>query len=78
MGEHRWAHVMLWVGMGGHRSLLMSVVWVWVQSRRECWSLLDNKFEQENPTSRNKSHFTKRILCMRLYPKIGMDETLER
>ena len=24
---HRWA----WVGVGGHRSLLMGVVWVWVQ-----------------------------------------------
>ena len=36
-----------WVGMGaillfmgGHRSLLMSVVWVWVQIRRKCWALL--------------------------------------
>jgi hypothetical protein len=28
MGGHGWAHVMLWVGMGGHRSLLMVMVWV--------------------------------------------------
>jgi hypothetical protein len=26
---------MLWVGMGGHRSLLMDMVWVWVQIRRK-------------------------------------------
>ena len=27
---------MLWVGMGGHRSLLMVImVWVWVQIRRK-------------------------------------------
>ena len=26
---------MLWVGMGGHRSLLMGMVWVWVQIRRK-------------------------------------------
>ena len=31
---------MLWVGMGGHRSLLMVMVWVWVQIRRKCWALL--------------------------------------
>ena len=24
---------MLWMGMGGHRSLLMGMVWVWVQIR---------------------------------------------
>jgi hypothetical protein len=35
MGEHGWAHLMLWVGMGGHRSLLMVMVWVWVQIRRK-------------------------------------------
>jgi hypothetical protein len=35
MGEHGWAHVMLWVGMGGHRSLLMIMVWIWVQTRRK-------------------------------------------
>ena len=29
MGGHGWAHVMLWVGMGGHRSMLMVMVWVW-------------------------------------------------
>ena len=36
-----------WVGMGvillfmgGHRSLLMGVVWVWVQIRRKCWALV--------------------------------------
>jgi len=33
MGGHGWTHVMLWVGMGGHRSLLM--VMVWVQIRRK-------------------------------------------
>jgi hypothetical protein len=33
-GGHGCAHVMLWVGMGGHRSLLMGMVWVWVQTRR--------------------------------------------
>ena len=37
---HGWTHVMLWVGMGGHRSLLMDVVWVWVQIRRKCWALV--------------------------------------
>jgi hypothetical protein len=26
---------MLWVGTGGHRSLLMGMVWVWVQIRRK-------------------------------------------
>ena len=31
---------MLWMGMGGHRSLLMGVVWVWVQIRRQCWTLI--------------------------------------
>ena len=25
MGGHGWTHVMLWVAMGGHRSLLMGV-----------------------------------------------------
>jgi hypothetical protein len=34
IGGHGCAHVMLWVGMGGHRSLLMGMVWVWVQTRR--------------------------------------------
>ena len=68
---------MLWVGMGGHKSLLMSGMGM-VQIRRKCWALLDNKFEQENPTSRNRSHFPKRTSCMRLYPKIGMDETLRK
>jgi hypothetical protein len=35
MGGHGWAHVMLWVGMGGHRWLLMVMVWVWVQIRKK-------------------------------------------
>jgi hypothetical protein len=35
MGEHGCAHVILWVGMGGHRSMLMGMVWVWVQIRRK-------------------------------------------
>ena len=39
MGGHGQAHVMLWVGMGGHRSILMGVVWVWVQIRKKCWAL---------------------------------------
>jgi hypothetical protein len=26
---------MLWVGMGGHRSLTMVMVWVWVQIQRK-------------------------------------------
>ena len=26
--------------MGGHRSLLMGVVWVWVQIHRKCWALV--------------------------------------
>jgi hypothetical protein len=26
---------MLWVGMGGHKSLLMVMVWVWGQIRRK-------------------------------------------
>ena len=26
---------MLWMGMGGHRSLLMVMVWVWIQIRRQ-------------------------------------------
>jgi hypothetical protein len=29
MGGHGWTHVMLWVGIGGHRSILMGMVWVW-------------------------------------------------
>ena len=37
MGGHRWTHVMLWMGMGGHRSLLMVMVWIWVQIR---WKML--------------------------------------
>jgi TM2 domain-containing membrane protein YozV len=44
MGGHGWAwvaHVMLWVGMGGHMSLLMGMVWVWVQIRRKCWADVD-------------------------------------
>ena len=35
MGGHGWAHAMLWVGVGGHRSLLMGMVWVWVQIKRK-------------------------------------------
>jgi hypothetical protein len=37
MSCYGWAHVMLWVGMGEHRSLLMVMVmvWVWVQTRRK-------------------------------------------
>ena len=35
MGGHGCAHVMLWVGMSGHRSLLMGMVWVWVQLERK-------------------------------------------
>ena len=31
---------MLWVGVGGHRSLLICMVWVWVQIQRKCWALL--------------------------------------
>ena len=26
---------MLWMGMGGHRSMLMVMVWVWAQIRRK-------------------------------------------
>ena len=33
-GGHGCAHVMLW-RMGGHRSFLMGMVWVWVQTRRK-------------------------------------------
>ena len=25
--------------MGGHRSFLMGMVWVWVQIQRKCWAL---------------------------------------
>ena len=35
MGGHGRAHVMMWVDMGGHRSVLMVMVWVWVQIRRK-------------------------------------------
>ena len=35
MGGHGRAHVMLWVGMGGHRSMLLVMVWVWVQILRK-------------------------------------------
>ena len=31
MGEYMSCYVWAWVGMGGHRSLLMGMVWVWVQ-----------------------------------------------
>ena len=34
---------MLWVGMGGHRSMLMGMVWVWVQMRGKCWALIDKR-----------------------------------
>ena len=30
----------IFVFMGGHRSMLMGVVWVWVQIRRKCWALV--------------------------------------
>ena len=40
MGGHGYAHVMLWVGMDGHRSLLMDMVLVWVQFKGKCWALL--------------------------------------
>ena len=33
MNGHGWTHVMLWVGM--HRSLMMGMVWVWVQIPRK-------------------------------------------
>ena len=33
--------------MGGHRSLLMSVVWVWVQIWKKCWALIDYKQVKE-------------------------------
>ena len=26
-------------GMGGHRLLLMGVIWIWVQIQRKCWAL---------------------------------------
>jgi hypothetical protein len=39
MGGHMscygWAHVILLVGMGGHRLLRIIMVWVWVQIRRK-------------------------------------------
>ena len=31
MSGHGWTHIMLWVGMGGHRSMMMVMIWVWVQ-----------------------------------------------
>ena len=38
-----------WVGtchaMGGHRPLLMGVVWVWVQIQRKCWALFHTTLE---------------------------------
>ena len=40
MDGHGCAHVMQWVGMNGHRSLLMGIVWVWVQFKGKCWDLL--------------------------------------
>ena len=37
-------HGRAWVGMSWHRSLLMVMVWVWVQIRRKCWALLPKPF----------------------------------
>ena len=31
---------MLRVGMGGHRSLLMGMVWAWVQFKGKIWTLM--------------------------------------
>jgi len=31
MGGHGWA----WMDMGGHRSLLMVIVWIWVKIQRK-------------------------------------------
>ena len=31
-------------GPGGHRSLLVGVVWVWVQIQRKCWTLLQSEY----------------------------------
>ena len=46
--EYMGAIWIAWVGtchaMGGHRSLLMGVVWVWVQIRRKCWALIRSFF----------------------------------
>ena len=41
--EYMGAIWIAWVGMGGHRSLLMSVVWVRVQTWRKCWALLNTQ-----------------------------------
>ena len=38
--EYMGALWIAWVGMGGHRSLLMGVVWAWVQIWRKCWALI--------------------------------------
>ena len=29
-----------WVAMGGHRSMLMGVVCIWVQIPRKCWAFI--------------------------------------
>ena len=47
MGGHGWAHVMLWVGVGGHKSLLMGMFWVWVENRRK---MLGSGLDERNPT----------------------------
>ena len=43
-GWHGWAWVDTCHAMGGHRLLLMGVVWGWVQIRRKCWSLITSFF----------------------------------
>ena len=38
--EYMNAKWIAWVGMGENGSLLMDVVWVWVQIQRKCWALV--------------------------------------
>jgi hypothetical protein len=45
MSCYGWAHVMLWVGIGGHRLLLMVMVWVWVQIRRKMFGLCRDQIQ---------------------------------
>jgi hypothetical protein len=44
MGGHMSCYGRAWVGMGGHRSLLMVMVWVWVQIRRKMLGFAGDRY----------------------------------
>ena len=59
--------------MGGHRSLLMGVVWVWVQSRRKCWALAHQAFMRIKYTANSGLLYTMTKGCEKMYFRINRD-----